>query len=153
SQCVRVLSQIRCTCDSQGNPRPSLVWELAGELLNHSADIPIREVPLGSTGMRSLITLRRVGDDIPTLVCLSSNSMGSDSLAFNVSSAEPPIGRGIFRFRSTSETLSMLLLIMTFCVGLRRRKGHLSPERQGVDTSDILVTNEVSVNLYRSAGM
>uniref|UniRef100_A0A3Q3GMD5 Ig-like domain-containing protein n=1 Tax=Labrus bergylta TaxID=56723 RepID=A0A3Q3GMD5_9LABR len=60
SRCVKILSQIRCSCDSQGNPVPSLVWELAGMPINQSADIPIRQVPLGSHGMTSLITLYRV---------------------------------------------------------------------------------------------
>ncbi|XP_042337643.1 B-cell receptor CD22-like, partial [Plectropomus leopardus] len=48
SRCVQVPSLIQCTCDSQGNPPPSLVWELAKEPVNHSAVVPIREVPLGS---------------------------------------------------------------------------------------------------------
>ncbi|KAF3839472.1 hypothetical protein F7725_018189 [Dissostichus mawsoni] len=31
-----------------GNPPPSLVWKLAGEPVNHSAAIPIREESLGT---------------------------------------------------------------------------------------------------------
>ncbi|KAG8009881.1 Myelin-associated glycoprotein [Nibea albiflora] len=85
SRCIKILSQIRCYCDSQGNPLPSLVWELAGEPVNHSADIPIREVPQGSVGMRSCITLYHMDGDMPSLVCLSINSLGSDRFAFNVS--------------------------------------------------------------------
>lgn len=96
SRCVKILSQIRCSCDSQGNPPPSLVWELAGEPVNHSADIPIREVPLGSVGLRSLITLYRLGEDMPSLVCLSISSLGSDNFTFNVSSSETQLGRGCF---------------------------------------------------------
>lgn len=97
SRCVKILSLIRCSCDSQGNPRPSLLWELAGEPVNHSAAIPIREVPLGSVSMRSLITLYHLDDDMPSVVCLSINSLGSDSFAFNVSSSETQLGRGICR--------------------------------------------------------
>lgn len=97
SRCIKILSQFRCSCDSQGNPLPSLVWELAGEPVNHSADIPIREVPLGSMSMRSVITLYRLEENMPPLVCLSSNSLGSDSVAFNVSSSETQLGRGICR--------------------------------------------------------
>uniref|UniRef100_A0A668S082 Ig-like domain-containing protein n=1 Tax=Oreochromis aureus TaxID=47969 RepID=A0A668S082_OREAU len=95
SRCVKILSQIRCTCNTQGNPLPSLVWQLAGELVNHSADIPIREVNLGSTSARSVITLYYLGQDMPSLVCLSSNSLGSDSMAFNISSSETQLGKEI----------------------------------------------------------
>lgn len=97
SRCVKILSQIRCTCNTQGNPLPSLVWQLAGELVNHSADIPIREVNLGSTSVRSIITLYYLGQDMPSLVCLSSNSLGSDSIAFNISSSETQLGKEISR--------------------------------------------------------
>lgn len=92
SRCVNILSQIRCSCDSQGNPPPFLVWELAGEPVNHSADIPIREVPLGNMRMTSLITMYHWQEDMPSLVCLSTNSLGSDSLRFNVSSSETQLG-------------------------------------------------------------
>uniref|UniRef100_A0A3Q0QSI1 Ig-like domain-containing protein n=1 Tax=Amphilophus citrinellus TaxID=61819 RepID=A0A3Q0QSI1_AMPCI len=107
SRCVKILSQIRCTCDTQGNPLPSLIWKLAGEPVSHSADIPIREVTLDSTIMRSVITLYHLGQDMPSLVCLSNNSLGSDNLAFNVSSSETQLGREICR---------RLHFIFGFCV-------------------------------------
>ncbi|XP_051261429.1 B-cell receptor CD22-like [Dicentrarchus labrax] len=147
SRCVKILSQIRCTCDSQANPPPSLVWELAGELVNHSADIPIREVPMGSVGMRSLITLYRLDGDMPSLVCLSINSLGSDSFVFNVSSSETQLGLHAVSLLigSAVGALGMLLvcvpLLLFFC---RKRKGSLSPDKGVVDTSDILVTNETN---------
>uniref|UniRef100_A0A3P9L7H2 Ig-like domain-containing protein n=1 Tax=Oryzias latipes TaxID=8090 RepID=A0A3P9L7H2_ORYLA len=93
SRCIKVLSQTRCSCDSQGNPLPSVVWELAGKLVNHSADIPIREIILGSGVIRSQITLYRLDENVPSLVCNSSNSLGSDGLAFNVSSSEIQLSR------------------------------------------------------------
>uniref|UniRef100_A0A8C6LX68 Ig-like domain-containing protein n=1 Tax=Nothobranchius furzeri TaxID=105023 RepID=A0A8C6LX68_NOTFU len=78
SGCLKILSWFRCYCKSQGNPLPSLVWELAGEPVNHSAEIPIREVTMGQGTIRSLISLYHLNEDMPTLVCLSSNSLGSD---------------------------------------------------------------------------
>ncbi|XP_040899318.1 sialoadhesin-like isoform X2 [Toxotes jaculatrix] len=134
SRCIKILSQFRCSCDSQGNPLPSLVWELAGEPVNHSADIPIREVPLGSMSMRSLITLYRLDEDMPSLVCLSINSLGSDSLAFNVSSSKTQI----------VGALGMLLVCVPLLLICRKRKGSLSPNQALVDTSEFLVTNESS---------
>ncbi|XP_070768791.1 myelin-associated glycoprotein-like [Enoplosus armatus] len=147
SRCVKILSLIRCSCDSQGNPPPSLVWELAGEPVNHSAEIPIREVPLGSFGMRSLITLYRLDEDMPSLVCLSINSLGSDSFAFNMSSSETQLGLHAVSLLigSAAGALGMLLvcvpLLLFFC---RERKGSHSPDKGLVDTSDFLVTNETN---------
>ncbi|KAI3361278.1 hypothetical protein L3Q82_013457, partial [Scortum barcoo] len=147
SRCVKILSQIRCSCDSQGNPPPSLVWELAGEPVNHSADIPIREVPLGSMSMRSLITLYRPDKDMPSLVCLSINSLGSDSFAFNVSSSETQLGLHAVSLLigSAAGALGMLLvcvpLLLFFC---RKRTGSLSLDKKLVDTSDVLVNNETN---------
>ncbi|XP_028437208.1 myelin-associated glycoprotein-like [Perca flavescens] len=144
SRCVKILSLIRCSCNSQGNPRPSLVWELAGEPVNHSAAIPIREVPLGSVSMRSLITLYHLDDDMPSVVCLSINLLGSDSFAFNVSSSETQLGLHTFSLLigSAVGALGMLLvcvpLLLLFC---RKRKGSLTLNKGLVDSSDFLVTN------------
>ncbi|XP_071376424.1 myelin-associated glycoprotein-like [Centroberyx affinis] len=151
SRCVRILSQIRCSCDSHGNPPPSLQWELAGETVNHSADIPIREVPLGSMSLRSLITLRQVDEDtLPSLVCLSTNSVGSDSLPFNVSSSETQLDLTGFHtisllIGSAAGAVGMLLLCALLqLIICRRKKGSLTPNRGTVDTSDLLVTDEAN---------
>lgn len=93
SSCTKILSQFKCSCLSKGNPLPSLVWELGGEPVNHSADIPIREIITKPKAIESHITLYRLNEDIPSLVCISSNSLGSDSLAYNVSTRENPLGR------------------------------------------------------------
>ncbi|KAF3839469.1 hypothetical protein F7725_018186 [Dissostichus mawsoni] len=85
SRCIKISSMIRCSCYSQGNPPPSLVWKLAGEPVNHSAAIPIREESLGNVGMKSIITLYDLDEDTLSLVCLSINSLGFDSFAFNMS--------------------------------------------------------------------
>lgn len=47
---------------------------------------------MGHGTMRSVITLYRVSEDVPTLVCRSRNSLGSDSLAYNVSASETQLG-------------------------------------------------------------
>ncbi|XP_018555335.2 B-cell receptor CD22 [Lates calcarifer] len=144
SRCIKILSQFRCSCDSQGNPLPSLVWELAGEPVNHSADIPIREVPLGSMSMRSVITLYRLEENMPPLVCLSSNSLGSDSVAFNVSSSETQLGLHTVSLLigSAAGALGMLLVCVPLLLLCRKRRGSLSPDQALVDTSEFLATNE-----------
>lgn len=109
SRCIRVLSRTQCSCNSQGNPPPSLVWELAGEPVNNSADLQIREVPLGDAGMRSIITLQHLDDDMPSLACLSINALGSDSFTFNISSSETEPGRTIILHLHLSVDLQLLL--------------------------------------------
>ncbi|KAM3614135.1 uncharacterized protein V6R79_010629 [Siganus canaliculatus] len=143
SSCVRILSQVRCSCESQGNPLPSLLWELAGDLVNHSADIPIREFRLEGVDMRSRITLYHVNDNVPSLVCISTNTLGSDSFTFNVSSSETQLGIHIdsLLIGSAAGALGMLLVcvpvLLCFC---RHRKRSLSPHK-GADVSDFVVTN------------
>ncbi|XP_037642093.1 myelin-associated glycoprotein-like [Sebastes umbrosus] len=149
SRCVKVLTLIRCSCDSQGNPPPSLIWELAGEPVNNSAAIPIREVPLGSVGMRSHITLYRLDEDMPSLVCLSINSLGSDRFAFNVSSSISQLGLHALSLLigSSAGAMGMLLVcvpLLLCCYSCRKRKGSLPPNKGLVDTSDFVVTNGIN---------
>ncbi|KAM3873033.1 myelin-associated glycoprotein-like [Diretmus argenteus] len=149
SRCVRVLSQIRCSCESQGNPTPSLEWVLDGEPVNHSADIPIREVVVGSMSLRSLITVPHVeGEEKPPLVCLSINSEGFDRMEFNMSTTEtqPVIGLhsiALLIGSATGAGVTMLLCALLQLCFCKKRKGSLSPGRRLVDTSDILVSNEI----------
>ncbi|XP_029359685.1 myelin-associated glycoprotein-like [Echeneis naucrates] len=146
SRCVKILSQLRCSCDSQGNPLPSLVWELGGEPVNHSADIPIREFPLGDEGMRSVITLYRPDEHMPSLVCVSINSLGSESFTFNITSSETELGLHTVSLLigSAAGALGMLLLCFPLLLICRRRRGSLTPGQTLVDTSDVLVTNETN---------
>ncbi|XP_021475476.1 myelin-associated glycoprotein-like [Oncorhynchus mykiss] len=91
SRCIRIsaTSQIRCFCDSFGNPAPTVVWQLAGESVNHSTNTIIREEPMGRAGLRSSLTIRQSQEEeIPSLVCLSSNMDGFDSFSFNLTSME-----------------------------------------------------------------
>ncbi|XP_069559850.1 B-cell receptor CD22-like [Brachyistius frenatus] len=142
SRCVKILSQIRCTCDSQGNPRPSLFWELAGQPVNRSADIPIREVGLRSDSMRSLITLYSVSEPMPSLECLGINSLGSDSLAFNVSSSETQLGLHPLSLLigSAAGALGMMLVCVLLLVCIcRKRKGSLSLDKALAESSQVEV--------------
>ena len=39
----------------------------------------------------------RLDEHMPSLVCVSLNSLGSDSFVFNVTSSETQLGRGILK--------------------------------------------------------
>ncbi|XP_047454725.1 myelin-associated glycoprotein-like [Mugil cephalus] len=147
SRCVKILSLIRCSCDSQANPLPSLVWELGGEPVNHSAKIPIREVTLKSMRTRSSITLYHLDGDLPLLVCLSINPLGLDNLAFNVSSSETQLGIHTVSLLigCAAGALGMLLLCIPLLLLLcSKMKGNLSLDKRLVDTSEFLATNETN---------
>lgn len=151
SRCVRILSQIRCSCESDGNPPPSLVWELAGDSVNHSAETHIREEPVGRTGLRSVITLRGLGAtglDTPSLVCLSTNAMGFDSQAFNVTSAESQLGFDIVSLviGLTVGAVGMMVLcvlLQLLCSAHRKRKTEKPPHSRPEEKAELLVTNAI----------
>ncbi|KAM9310706.1 myelin-associated glycoprotein-like [Pholidichthys leucotaenia] len=147
SRCVQILSLIRCTCESHGNPLPSLFWELAGEPVNHSADIPIREIIQGTVNMRSVITLYRLDEDMPSVVCVSINSLGSDRMAFNVSSSEKHLGIDAVSLMigSAVGAVGMLVVCLPLLLLLYwKKKDNHSVEKGLKDTSGLLVTNEIN---------
>nr|XP_054596945.1 sialic acid-binding Ig-like lectin 10 isoform X1 [Nothobranchius furzeri] len=141
SGCLKILSWFRCYCKSQGNPLPSLVWELAGEPVNHSAEIPIREVTMGQGTIRSLISLYHLNEDMPTLVCLSSNSLGSDSLAFNVSSSDT-LGLHFVSLLigSGAGALGMMVVCIPLVYLGRKRKGIPLFNKKLTGTAECVVT-------------
>uniref|UniRef100_UPI0037E8EC85 myelin-associated glycoprotein-like n=1 Tax=Semicossyphus pulcher TaxID=241346 RepID=UPI0037E8EC85 len=150
SRCIKILSQIRCSCQSQGNPIPSLVWELAGMPVNHSADIPIREISLGSAGKTSHITLYHLSEDLPSLICFSSNLLGSDSFVFNVSSSEIQLDfTGLHTLSlligSAAGALGMLLICVPLLLCFVRKRSFSLPQNKRLgETSDLMVNNETN---------
>ncbi|KAI1894816.1 hypothetical protein AGOR_G00119650 [Albula goreensis] len=87
--CSRTAAEISCSCESRGNPSPSMEWRVSGLLVTNSTDRVIREEQLGNTGLRSSLTMRHSQGDTPTLLCLSTNTVGNSSLQLLV----PPIER------------------------------------------------------------
>lgn len=121
---MKILSQVRCACDGRGNPLPSLAWEIAGEPVNHSSDVPVKEVPLGKASVRSLITLHGLDEDPPPLVCRSVNPLGADSFVFNVSASQTQLGDDISRKLYVNFVSLLPVVSLHDCCDLR---GHLRP--------------------------
>ncbi|KAJ4931138.1 hypothetical protein JOQ06_025437 [Pogonophryne albipinna] len=146
SRCIKISSMIRCSCYSQGNPPPSLVWKLAGEPVNHSAAIPIREESLGNVGMKSIITLYDLDEDTLSLVCLSINSLGSDSFAFNMSLSKTEQGLHSLSFGIgfVVAALGMLLVCVPLLI-IYYRKGKVisSSDKGKAETCNPVVTNAI----------
>ncbi|KAI9524127.1 hypothetical protein NQZ68_021089 [Dissostichus eleginoides] len=142
SSCIKISSTFQCSCYSQGNPPPSLVWKLAGEPVNHSAAISIREESL-----ESIITLSDLDEDTLSLVCLSINSLGSDSFAFNMSLSK--IEQGIHSLSIgigfAVGALGMLLVCVPLLL-IYYRKGKVisSSDKGKAETCNPVVTNAIN---------
>ncbi|KAJ8332967.1 hypothetical protein SKAU_G00418630 [Synaphobranchus kaupii] len=80
--CSRTAAEISCSCESRGNPSPSMEWHVSGLRVTNSTDRLISEEQLGTIGVRSSLTMRHSQEDTPTLFCLSTNTLGSSSLLF-----------------------------------------------------------------------
>ncbi|XP_061114005.1 myelin-associated glycoprotein-like [Conger conger] len=84
--CSRTAAEISCSCESRGNPSPSMEWHVSGLRVTNSTDRVIREEQLGNTGLRSSLTMRHSQGDTAALLCLSTNALGTSSLQLHVPS-------------------------------------------------------------------
>ncbi|XP_074508674.1 myelin-associated glycoprotein-like [Sebastes fasciatus] len=90
SDCTKAAAQLNCSCSTVGNPSPTLEWYLDGSPVNHTGMFLISNEPLNDTGLRSIITVNQPQErDLSTLLCRSSNSLGSANQRFYIYSLEP----------------------------------------------------------------
>ncbi|XP_064160300.1 Schwann cell myelin protein-like isoform X11 [Anguilla rostrata] len=82
--CSRTAAEISCSCESRGNPSPSMEWRVSGLRVTNSTDRVIREEQLGNTGLRSSLTMHQSQGDTPTLLCVSTNTLGNSSLQLHI---------------------------------------------------------------------
>ncbi|KAJ8332961.1 hypothetical protein SKAU_G00418570 [Synaphobranchus kaupii] len=94
--CSRTAAEISCSCESRGNPSPSMEWRVSGLRVTNSTDRVISEEQLGNTGLRSSLTMRHSQGDTPTLFCLSANTIGSSSLRLLIPSPQQHSGEDIY---------------------------------------------------------
>ncbi|XP_029928037.1 cell adhesion molecule 2-like [Myripristis murdjan] len=107
SGCIRAAAHINCSCETEGNPSPAVEWQMDGRPVNDSDAFTIRHEPLNATGLvRSFITINSQGKDLSTLVCHSTNSVGSARLQFCV----PPLETSV----ENQGRVLLILLIATF---------------------------------------
>ncbi|XP_061098039.1 sialic acid-binding Ig-like lectin 13 [Conger conger] len=93
--CSRTAAEISCSCESRGNPSPSMEWHVSGLRVTNSTDRVIREEQLGNTGLRSSLTMRPSQGDTATLLCLSTNALGNTSLQLHAPSPQRHSGVSI----------------------------------------------------------
>ncbi|XP_061113253.1 sialic acid-binding Ig-like lectin 10 [Conger conger] len=127
--CSRTAAEISCSCESRGNPSPSMEWRVSGLRVTNSANRVIREEQLGNTGLRSSLTMRHSQGDTATLLCLSTNALGTSSLQLHAPS--PDSG-----FNITALLISAAAVvgaIVTICLIMKtiQKQGWAIPFLQG----------------------
>lgn len=75
-------SVMEWVCEAHGNPCPTLEWRLSGHVFTNSTEISISEEMLGSTGVKSVLTIHQSLTDTDVLQCFSANIYGSASQQF-----------------------------------------------------------------------
>ncbi|KAL6459778.1 hypothetical protein MHYP_G00315370 [Metynnis hypsauchen] len=75
-----------CVCEVHGRPVPKLEWRLSGIPVPPSEDPSIREESVGSTGLRSFISIHQSLTDTPILQCVSTNKLVIATQLFNLAS-------------------------------------------------------------------
>ncbi|XP_036931332.1 sialoadhesin-like isoform X1 [Acanthopagrus latus] len=110
--CIQTADQLNCSCETVGNPPPALQWYLDGLPVNHSDRFAISSEPLNVSGLRSIITVSQPQQrDLSTLLCHSSNSLGSTTQRFFVYNLQPQIS-------AKHQDFVMLLVFITIIVAL-----------------------------------
>uniref|UniRef100_A0A8P4KC89 Ig-like domain-containing protein n=1 Tax=Dicentrarchus labrax TaxID=13489 RepID=A0A8P4KC89_DICLA len=83
--CMKTADQLNCSCETVGKPSPTLQWYLDGLPVNHSDKFAISNELLNETRLKIIITVNQPQErDLSTLLCRSSNSLGSASQPFYV---------------------------------------------------------------------
>ncbi|XP_014835360.1 PREDICTED: uncharacterized protein LOC106913133 [Poecilia mexicana] len=85
SNCTKTANQLKCSCETVGNPTPMTHWFLNGQPVSQSSQMVTNEL-LDGLHLRSIITVNEPQNrDLSTLLCFSSNSLGSAIKQFFVS--------------------------------------------------------------------
>ncbi|XP_042346683.1 myelin-associated glycoprotein-like isoform X2 [Plectropomus leopardus] len=153
SNCTKAAAQLTCSCETVGNPSPALQWYLDGLPLNNSEKLVISYEPLKNTSLRSIITVNQLQErDLSTLICHSSNSLGSATLRFFVYSPEPQTsaetcsGQVLFQLFISALGIASLLCALLFAFRFCRhqRTGCQNPTKtqSTSDTSSVVMTTE-----------
>ncbi|XP_026092170.1 myelin-associated glycoprotein-like [Carassius auratus] len=134
-------SVMECVCEAHGNPCPTLEWRLSGHVFTNFTEISISEEMLGSTGVKSVLTIHQSLTDTDVLQCFSANIYGSASQQFQT--IPPPQETG-FHYPSVllgaavGVLLMLIVCIMKLCC--KRKRKEKPSETSQDDTSGLTLT-------------
>ncbi|XP_077091147.1 B-cell receptor CD22-like [Siphateles boraxobius] len=142
---------ITCVCEAHGNPLPKLEWLGFGNVLANSTNMSIRNETLGSTSLKSILTIHQHLTDTDVLQCFSANTLGTAS----ASQRFHPIARTHgteTRFHHPSVLLgaavgasAMMILCIVAVYSERRRHPKPSGTRQD-DTSGLILSQTATAS-------
>ncbi|KAI3361280.1 hypothetical protein L3Q82_013461 [Scortum barcoo] len=141
-----------------GNPSPTLQWYLDGLPVNHSDKVAITNEPLNDRGLSLISVSPPQWRDLSTLLCRSSNSLGSATQRFSVYSLEPQTsgechGRLMFLVLiSTVVTLLVLLCALLLVIRAQRTAHNLLKSQCNGDAGTVL-QRQHSTNGERKRGI
>ncbi|XP_035272714.1 B-cell receptor CD22-like isoform X3 [Anguilla anguilla] len=141
--CSRTAAEISCSCESRGNPSPSMEWRVSGLRVTNSTERVIREEQLGNTGLRSSLTMRQSQGDTPSLLCVSTNTLGNSSLQLHVPSPQQHSGFLITSLligaAASAGAMMMICLIIQHILKKKRhsqRSGSRMKDSEGIILTD-----------------
>ncbi|XP_029307378.1 limbic system-associated membrane protein-like [Cottoperca gobio] len=142
SDCTKSAAQINCSCKTAGNPSPTLQWYLDELPVNHSDKFAISYEPLNDTGFRSIIIVNQPQERaVSTVVCRSSNSLGSASQRYYVHSLSQSQDRVTLPvFITTVSALLVLVCALLFVIRAQKTGHNPSKSQCTGDTSAVTMS-------------
>ncbi|XP_016302890.1 sialic acid-binding Ig-like lectin 10 [Sinocyclocheilus anshuiensis] len=132
-------SVMACVCEAHGNPCPTLEWRLSGHVLANSTETYISEEMLGSTGVKSVLTIHQSLTDTDVLQCFSANIYGSASQQFQ---AIPPPQKTSFHHPSVllgaAVGMSVMMIVCITKLCYERKEKPLETRQD--NTSGLILT-------------
>ncbi|XP_061097850.1 myelin-associated glycoprotein-like isoform X2 [Conger conger] len=141
--CSRTAAEISCSCESRGNPSPSMEWHVSGLRVTNSTDSVIREEQLGNTGLRSSLTMRHSQGDTATLLCLSTNALGTSRLQLCVPSPQQQSDYSIpsLLIGAAAGAGAMMCICLIMQLVLKKKRHSQGPGNRMKDTEGLILTD------------
>ncbi|KAE8289112.1 Sialic acid-binding Ig-like lectin 7 [Larimichthys crocea] len=146
SDCTQTADQLICSCETVGNPAPTLQWYLDGLPVNHSDKFAVSSESLNDTGLRIIITVNQPQwRDLSTLLCRSSNSLGSVTQQFHFYSFESPTSAeshdSVMLTVFITTVVALLLIVCALLLVIRIQK--IRRNRESTFAMNQLLTSNV----------
>ncbi|XP_078788891.1 myelin-associated glycoprotein-like [Oryzias latipes] len=127
SNCTKAGNQINCSCETEGNPAPTLSWSLNGKTINQSDTIEINTDSPNSTYLRSSIILSLSQKRFfSALICSSLNSLGSTEHQFSLNDLKTPDEVPLLLIVPVTVASLVLVCVLLFVIRFLNKRHKLS---------------------------
>ncbi|KAF6736584.1 Hemicentin-1 [Oryzias melastigma] len=127
SICTKAGNQINCSCETDGNPAPSLIWLLNEKTVNQSETTKIFTDSLNKTYLRSsiILSLSQI-NDFTKLICSSSNYLGSTKHQFSLNDLKTPDEEPLLLIILLTVSLLVLMFVLLFVIRFLNKRHKLN---------------------------